>query len=78
MDDSQAIADFWRVAEKNEPKPENTILSKKKQTADDMALRDNKPMVVVNMGNGAYEIYPKSVAVKWGREWEYDTEGTLL
>ena len=43
----------------------NPILSKKKQIADEMALRDGKTYVVVNMGNGAYEIYPKSVAVKW-------------
>lgn len=75
MDHNQAILDFWRVAEKSEPKPVNPILSKKKQTAEHMALTIGKPMVVVDMGNGAYEIYPKSVAVKCGREWEYDTEG---
>lgn len=65
----QAVLDFF-----HEPKPSNPMLSKKKQTANDMALRDGKPMVVVNMGNGAYEIYPKSVAVQWKKKWVYDTE----
>lgn len=69
----QSVLDFF-----HEPIAINPMFSKKKQTANDMALRDGKPMVVVNMGNGAYEIYPKSVAIKWEKEWVYDTEGALL
>jgi hypothetical protein len=57
----------------HEPKPYNPILSKKKKTANDMALRDNKPMVVVSMGHGSYEIYPKSIAEKWEKPWVYES-----
>lgn len=70
----QAILDFWRVAERSDPRPTNPILSKKKQTADEMAFKYGYPMVVVDLGNEAYEIYPKSVAVKWDRKWVYGTK----
>lgn len=70
----QSILDFYQEPECNGMMPVKQVPNKKIETAHKMALDNGKPMVVVDMGNGAYEIYPKSVAVKWEKEWEYDTE----
>lgn len=69
----QAILDFYRVTAFHEPKPADLMLSKKKEAANSMALRDGKPYVVISIGHGAYEIYPKSVAEKWERKWVYES-----
>lgn len=72
----QAVLDFLRVAEYVEKKLlSNSMLSKKKQTADEMALKFGYSMVVVGMKNGSYEIYPKSVAIQSKRMYLYETDG---
>ena len=72
MNDQQAILDFYRVADKSN-KPSK--LEYWSERARILASKLGYPVVVINMRNGAYELYPKSIADKWGREWDYCTDG---
>ena len=51
----------------------NSQLDKMKDTADIMAARDGKDYVVVDLG-GDYQIWPKSIVEKNGRNCVYTTD----
>jgi len=72
MNDQQAILDFQRLADKVTAPSKLEYWSERARI---LASKLGYPVVVVNMRNGAYELYPKSIATKWGREWDYCTDG---
>ena len=75
---SKEVNDYINLAEKTSELPKDKLTAKQEYwrgQADQLALKANKPMVVVNNG-GSCQVWNKSVADKCGAEYDYVAGGS--